>query len=444
MAEPSIRRTIPVLLTLLLWAAMGCLLEAFRAPTPLTRRSSPYHKTICLRAEEKGGGNNEGSNMNDMRTILESAWNVGTMGEIPTTPESAAKAASVAVRNVLARDIHSVSFVDIILPQYDVGQGDNMYDQVLAVDFCVELGSRLHGKSCIVVRDTQTVQTVSRILDKREENKNVSPPSVVVEEEEEPIGDAETATNTTDDIDNGDTDAVEISDASIDSFREKLKDVWDMTDDDSPITLPPTSSPSKTPKPTQKEEASKTTATSTPARRYRLCAMLGDSKDVPSGTEMQRKVVEAVRLNALPQDDEETLIILSAASPQELVGVRALVGKYKGSKTIILVNCRLNPLPRELVGAQTVYSILPLIAKPKEEQDWTLPSSKKDTEKEKEKNAPPKVVVMRRYPRDWEVFVDTGKGFELGATTPAGSTNKRGPSMQWVTSAVTRYLKARA
>jgi hypothetical protein len=97
----------------------------------------------------------------------------------------------------------------------------------------------------------------------------------------------------------------------------------------------------------------------------------------------------------------------------------------------------LDPLPRELINARTVYSILPLVAQPVEVEGNPLATPpKRDA-------SPPKVVVMRRFPRDWEVFVDAGRGFELAETAPSGTAMQRGPSMQWISRAVKRYLQAR-
>ena len=159
----------------------------------------------------------------------------------------------------------------------------------------------------------------------------------------------------------------------------------------------------------------------------------------------KENVIDAVKANVLPHDDEEAIIILSAASPQELVGIRALVGKYESTKKIVLVNCRTKPLPRELVRAQTVYSVLPLVAKPTETRRNPLPpGSSAAPSSTRPDNSPPRVVILRRFPRDWEIFVDTGTGFELAATVPATSAEPKGPTLPWVVGAVQRYLQARS
>jgi hypothetical protein len=80
-----------------------------------------------------------------------------------------------------------------------------------------------------------------------------------------------------------------------------------------------------------------------------------------------------------------------------------------------------------------VYSILPLIAR--------RASGTKEAA-----TASPKVVVLRRYPREWEVYVDIGNGFDLAASvSPADNAMamRRSPSMEWISSAVKRYLQNR-
>jgi hypothetical protein len=55
-----------------------------------------------------------------------------------------------------------------------------------------------------------------------------------------------------------------------------------------------------------------------------------------------------------------------------------------------------------------------------------------------------KVVVLRRFPREWEVYVDIGKGFDLAASVPDSSVpGKQGPTLEWVNCAVKRYLLSR-
>ena len=380
------------------------------------------------------------NNLNDLRQLLESSWNTPAMGQVPSTPELAARAAATAVQNALSRNI--LSMVDILLPQYDVNQSDKVYDQVLAVEFCIALAKELqpndsannNKKTCIVVRNNATIQVASRILDRREQSAAADAAAVAaaaLEEEEEDDDDEEQEVDLFGDNSDAPKD-------DVDAFRAKLAAEWGKESSTaSEETIPkPKSKRSSAEKPLSVSQS--TEKSFIPPRQYRLCSMLGDAIAMPKGPDMQRAVVDAVRANALPRDDEGTLIILSASTPQELVGIRALAGQYQSSRKIVLVNCRATPLPRELATAQTVYSILPLVAKPTQS---TSPFGSND--KNKNYQPPPKVVILRRFPRDWEIFVDTGHGFDLAATAPAESVPQKGPSMTWIANAVKRYLEAR-
>ena len=165
-------------------------------------------------------------------------------------------------------------------------------------------------------------------------------------------------------------------------------------------------------------------------KRYRLASLFGDAP-ISTGPDMMDDVIAAVSANGKPYDNEDNIIILSPVSKEEMIAIRALVGQYMKTKKIILVNCKLDaPLPPELIGAETVYSILPLIAK--------------SASRRIEDRDDPKVVVLRRFPRDWEIYVDVGDGFDLAASVPNSSVGgKQGPSMEWVSSAVKRYLQSR-
>lgn len=156
---------------------------------------------------------------------------------------------------------------------------------------------------------------------------------------------------------------------------------------------------------------------------------------------MMDQVVKAVSANGKPTEDEETVIILSAVEKDEMIAVRSLVAKYKGKKNIILVNCQLDPLPRELIWANTVYSILPLVARPVVSDENVFGTEKPQDEGE----TPPKVVVMRRYPKDWEVYVDVdGNGFELADIAKASQVRgKKRPPMEYIAGCVKRYMESK-
>jgi hypothetical protein len=357
------------------------------------------------------------------------------MGEIPVDASVAAKEAFQTIESASANGV-SVFFVDLLLPAYDINQGSNLYDEVLAVEYCIALSEYLEGKSSILVRDAKVLQTVSRILDAREtameeetlETETESDDddeSLEVVEENEDVEDEDEDEEVDDEEEEED---VSLPASEIDNFRQSLKASWNVDEDDleadledGPVVEPPTASAPET---TSKEKISPIKPKKK-TRRHRLASMFGNN-EISQGADMMTEVVNAVRENALPEEDDENMIILSSLSLEETVAVRSLVGKYGDRKKVILVNCKLDPLPPELRTAETVYNILPLIAK-----------SKASTEEE----APPKVVVLRRYPKPWEIYVDVGAGFQLADSIPAGIDNKRGIRMDQITESVKRFLR---
>jgi Domain of unknown function (DUF1995) len=349
-----------------------------------------------------------------MRRILEASWNVETMGSVPTNADSAAEAAATAVINasggkpVTSAGLSNLFFVDILLPQYDVRQGSNLYDEVLAVDFCVSLSKRLKGRSAILLRDDKTVRAATRVLEARERDRSESGAFDLGDEADEADDD--------DEDDEGDVGLYadfesDVGEGLVDveSFRSQLMAGWKK---ESPTVS--ARMPSRTP-----------VEVATNAVSYRLASMLG-SASISTGADMVDDVIRAVSANAQPKDDEDTLIILSAISREEMIGVRGLVSKYGSNKTILLVNCNLSPPPRELIKAQTVYSIQPFIARQKVSEVNLFGSRESPDSLEPHAKKPPKVVLMRRFPRDWEIFVDVCGGFELAQTVPG--TSSRAPS----------------
>ena len=443
------------------WLAT-CAQSFIGSPRQRTRRyfnnviSRRHHSfRLYLSAEEERG-------IDDMRRLLEASWNTETMGPVPTNADDAAEAAVTAIGNA-ADKTSQLFFVDLLLPQYDVRQGTNLYDEVLAVEFCIGLANKLKGKTEILVRDDKTIKTVSRILDARETARDLVSDEDDEEDDEdnENDDDAEDEANPPlqedgiefyDDFadfgalggDESTEPTVSSSDSDVDSFRQQLIAGW--SDDDASESP---STPDKDVFIKSKAESpanDKKRETKTSIRRYRLASMLG-SQEFSSGPDMQDQVVKAVRENALPKEDEETIIILSAVSCEEMIGVRALVSKYEGTKKIVLVNCSLQPIPRELMMAKTVYSIQPFIARPKVSEANVFganpPAQGSPDQPPSSPSTPPKVVVVRRFPRDWEVFVDVGEGFELASTVPPGQVDKKGPSMQFISGCVKQFLQSK-
>jgi hypothetical protein len=390
-----------------------------------------------------------------MRRLLQSSWNADTMGSVPSDATAAANEAYASILSA-SENGQNMFFVNLLLPAYDIAQGHNLYDEVLAVEYCIALAKCFKGKTSIIVRDDKTLQVVGRVLDARERDA-VDDDDDEGEEEEDAEFDDDFAgsggsfdentasedsppapTEVTDDL-GGTIGESQTSKRTgtptpdsapvvqdVDSFRQQLMSNWD---GDSVADEPKESTHVRN---SRKEKPSA-------IKRYRLASFFGNQQ-ISTGSDMMNDVIKAVRENALPTEDEETIVILSAATREETIALRSLAAKYEGKKRIVMVNCNLTPLPRELAMAETVYSILPLIARQKVSERNISGIQQPDDER----RAPPKIVVLRRYPRDWEVFVDVGKGFELAESAPEGSVGKKGPSMEWIGGVIDRFLQSRS
>lgn len=362
--------------------------------------------------------------MDSLRNLLDSSWNSQSEGSVPMNLDSAATSAAESIMKAFENEQKAVFFVDLLLPQFDLSQGERMYDEVSAVELCISLARQLEGKTQIIVRNKKTVDNVSRVLEGRLQDMEQDDD----EEGMDTIEDDKGGAYPTSGDEQAETEGGEprySSEDSVESFRSQLISSWD-----------PLSESENTEAKSKNKEAKKRIDV-VPAEQFRLASMLGDT-EIKGGADMAASVLKAVAANGRPRKDEDTIIILSAISPEELVGVRALVSKYKATKRIVLVNCRLDPLPRELVDAKSVYSILPLTARQKT-GDFVSGSSRSQPDK----TLDPRVVVMKTYPKNWEVFVDVGEGFELAATCPA-SQFKKLPPMFWVAEKVKAFLVSSA
>lgn len=194
---------------------------------------------------------------------------------------------------------------------------------------------------------------------------------------------------------------------------------------------------------------------------------------------MSGDVVRAVKENAKPweTDEEDTIIVLSAFQKDELIAIRCILqsaamaatatyndddndDKDRKQKTVVLVNCHFDLLPRELSTAKTVYSIVPLVAKtsssvnnvfsPRNNQRRPPPQD----EAQQEQQPVVKAVVLRQYPNDWQVFVDDGSRgiFEPASSTTTNTATRqpapllsqtKGPPMQWVSTCIKNFLQSR-
>eukprot|EP00535_Pseudo-nitzschia_heimii_P010586 CAMPEP_0197174496 /NCGR_PEP_ID=MMETSP1423-20130617/992_1 /TAXON_ID=476441 /ORGANISM="Pseudo-nitzschia heimii, Strain UNC1101" /LENGTH=359 /DNA_ID=CAMNT_0042623437 /DNA_START=259 /DNA_END=1338 /DNA_ORIENTATION=+ len=353
------------------------------------------------------------------------------MGRVPANPIAAAKEAYSSILQAAGgaqspdhetieehENMSGIFFVDLLLPSYDISQvveGVNLYDEVAAVEYCIALANCFKGKTEILVRDNNVVETVEKVLNAREKWKK--------EQEEIGISDGDVVFGDGsligDDKENIRDKGIGIDSVSEqDDFRQKLLANWN---DESP----PEDRIEKSSKAKQNSQLPANTS-----KTYRLASLFGTT-ETKTGPDMSASVIQAVRENALPTDNEDTIIILSAVGKDEMVAVRALVAKYGSCKKIVLVNCQFQLLPRELITAETVYSVLPLTGK-------KMTNNK--NEKDDDENFTPRIVVLRRYPRDWEVFVDVGTGYELAETLAVTGSNRKGLGMDSIGKVVERHL----
>lgn len=361
--------------------------------TQFTRDSSVF-VSYSSSSDDINDGDIEG-----LRQMLEACWKTETMGNVPTNAESAAIAAAESIESAIESTgtRKSIFYVDIQLPQYDIMRGSRIYDEVLATEFCIALVNQLKGRFNIVVRDGKTLNTLSRIFSAREgcnvtainnvpmqqvnddDNKTVS---ITESDSFRGIQSSQIEYDDFADFDViGDDEPSQSSTANVDVFRENLIQSWQSV---------PSSNDNKF---DNKQSANNIAAPTYIC--YRLSSMFGHSK-ISRGPDMIDDVCGAVSINAQPIDDEDSIIVLSAVTQEEVIGIRALASKFSTKKNIILVNCQFpnNIVPKELIEGQTVYSILPLVARRK------VSSASESSQKV------PKVVVLRRYPRDWEVSVN--------------------------------------
>ena len=368
----------------------------------------------------------DGNDVDELRRLLEASWNTKTMGDVPTSPASAADAAACSLEKAHtdSSTSNNVYFVDLHLPQYDVEAGRQWYDEVLVVEFCTLLADQIRGtergEAAILVRNEKIVHTVNRVLGARSKSQK----SAV---------DETSATNSMDTKQEGDdgednellNDSAEFesveaaSTEQIDSFRDQLQSSWAETPDDGERAFADDNT-SVSPK-----------GQPIPADSFRLMSLFGDEKSLKEGGRKPTTVLQAVSDNVRISEFTDSIIVVSAASPEEMIAIRALVQKYSASTKIILVNCRLSPMPKELENARTVYSLRPLLARP------TDPSSRNEL-------PTAKVVLLRRFPGDWQLFIDTSDdntGFELAGAIPDFQVDfKDGPSMQWIADCAKRHV----
>jgi hypothetical protein len=375
------------------------------------------------------------NNLDVMRSILESSWNSATMGSVPTTPDSAAEAAALAVSQAMedSENNSGIYLVDILLPSMDVSQQE-VYDGLSAVEFCIALSRTLHRiRSSDHNDNNKNNQPQSAIF----MNNNAMLQSIKSQLEIKQQKEADTINTNNNNIDTSST-IFQLEDKNEDFEDDEIVAFDDFSDFEGINSLSLYDESEDHDMPTtelnQNENENKY------QEPFRLGSLFGDAT-IRRGPKMMNQVFEALDKNVVMEPNENVLILLSPTTQEEMIAVRSLVTKYNTSsgsnkKVIIIINNKLNPTPRELLLADTVYSMLPLIAR----ASSSTPQQVKDTQP-----APPKIVLMRRYPNDWQVFIDSNNsgeksGFQLAGSTPAHSVGKRGPSMDFIADCVKRYM----
>jgi len=346
--------------------------------------------------------NNENyrQDVDSMRRMLESSWKEESMGSVPTTPQRAASNAAESVLSALSSSDQSngLFLVDISLPSMDPMSGENIYDDIGAAEFCIEFAERLNEnrKACqrlqndggvsIVVKDESLVTKIERFTKLGKTSSTNEADEVLYDDFA--------------DFDGGN------------SFHGDESDANDSID-------------------------------SSVTKNISLKCILGKNK-IERDKNMINEVVKSMTMNGSPNENDDVIIILAPISQQELVGVRWLVSKYGCSKTIVIFNNKLNPLPNELMMAETCYSVFPLIAR---SSTSPPPPTAPPSQSEQQPNQPvnPKIVLLRRFPRDWEIHIDAneGSGFELAGSVPAGNVGMRGPSMDWIAGCVKQHMQSK-
>ena len=139
------------------------------------------------------------------------------------------------------------------------------------------------------------------------------------------------------------------------------------------------------------------------------------------------QIIDAVDKNAILMQEEDALIIISPYNTQDVIALRRTLARYGNTRTIIIVNSRIEQIPRELDPGLLVYGVMPLVARSKESDN----------------ESGLKVVVMKRYPEDWSVYVDVyDDGFvEARGPTQHDISDKAFPSSEWITQRVEAHVQ---
>jgi hypothetical protein len=404
------------------------------------------HSSINDTDEESWGFENDNNlnkdaRLNTLRSILESSWNQPTMGIVPTTPTNAAIAATECISNAMTSSSSTnIMMIDLRLPSYDIIEGQRAYDTMAVYNFGVELAHRMEQiglvrKSLLLVRNGRECEEIKRVLNRRRQRKKI---------------------NNDDEYENDDDDEDNLlrkwtKEEEADEFRKKLMSSWESSSYEDNALVSSTSSYSKS----DSSEGSKVIIDNTNSASHRLWSMVGNElnydidKSSSSVVDTFNDIIAAVDIHARLQTNEDAIIILSPYDTTDIVALRRILSRYgstKRSTPIIIVNSRLDTNPTELDNALLVYGMLPLVAKAVRQSSS---SSRAEMEEDDSTTNTPglRAVIMKRYPKDWTVYVDVnGDGFveamnDNDRSGIGGGTTQSFPSPEWIAQRVQAHVE---
>jgi len=359
-----------------------------------------------------GNGSYDDPRVDALRYILESSWDGNSMGVVPSSPEKAAEAAAESVALAMGKG-HNILMIDLRLPSYDITEGPKLYDIYAAYKFCSYLSERLIErhlirKSLVLARNEKERAEIGRAIKAKGENMQSEA------SEENSIG----ASDGTD----------------VNDFRRKLMSSWDSISEEY--------GDRSTGDEVNMDVSGGTlfSVKNINFKSHRLWSMVAD-EEFSSGPDMFEQVIAAAdkhaRLVADGQstEPEDAIILLSPYDIVDVVAVRRILARYGQTRTIVIVNSRMENIPRELDSAVLVYGIMPLIAR----------SRNFDSSIDEDGNeAGPKVVVIKRFPQKWGVFLDVNdEGFvDVTGNAPSGAEgSKTFPPIKWIVGRVQEHIQ---
>ena len=379
---------------------------------------------------------NKDARLDTLRSLLESSWNQPTMGIVPTTPTNAAIAATECISNAMTSSSTNIMMIDLRLPSYDIAEGQRAYDIIAVYNFGVELAYRMKQiglvrKSLLLVRNGRECEEIKRVLNRRKK------------------------INENDDDDEYNLLRKWTKEEEAEEFRKKLMSSWESSSYEDNALVSSTSSDSKS----DSSEGSNVIIDNTNSASHRLWSMVGNelNYDIDKSSSSSSSVVDtfndiiaAVDIHARLQTNEDAIIILSPYDTTDIVALRRILSRYgstKRSTPIIIVNSRLDTNPTELDNALLVYGMLPLVAKAVRKV-----SSSSRAEMEEDDTTTNtlglRAVIMKRYPKDWTVYVDVnGDGFveamndnDRGFGGVGGGNTQSFPSPEWIAQRVQAHV----